>query len=392
MNQDEPQGAQPDSDRTVMVPSPGRRRDANIEGLRQQLVGAIKTFEADARASGAPSDAIAAARYALCTFLDETISSTPWGGSGVWASHSLLVAFHNEAFGGEKFFVILQRLCQNARANLHVLELFYLCLALGLEGRYRVIDGGRAQLDTLRERLHQLIERERGPYEADLSLRWRGETGARNSLRRLIPLWIIAGAVALLLLIIHMGLSFKLNRTSDPVYAALQRLSLAGPVPAPVPLADPPVRVARFLAADIERGLVSVTETPDRSTIVLHGAGLFASGKADVEEAFTPLLTRIGDALKPVPGKVLVIGHTDDLQSNSARFPSNWALSKARAASVLAMLAARAGPEQRYAVEGRGDTEPLVPNTSVTNRAKNRRVVIIVLTPLPAPLAGKSTP
>jgi type VI secretion system protein ImpK len=48
---------------------------------------------------------------------------------------------------------------------------------------------------------------------------------------------------------------------------------------------------------------------------------------------------------------------------------------------VVERLARRAGPPARYAVEGRGETEPLVPNTSLANRARNRRVVIIVLTP-----------
>jgi type VI secretion system protein ImpK len=372
----------------LVVPLRVMATHSNIEGLRQQLVIAIKKFESDARDARIEQETIAAARYALCTFLDETISSTPWGGSGVWASRSLLVAFHNEAFGGEKFFLILQRLCQAPRANLDVLELMYLCLALGLEGRYRVIDGGRGQLDILRERLQQLIQRERGPYEPDLSLHWKGSLEQRGRMRNLVPLWLIGGVLALLLLGVHLGFSFSLNRASDPVFAALHRITLVGPQPAPPAPIDPPVRVARFLAPDIERGLVSVTETPDRSTIVLHGDGVFASGSAEVVDAFEPLLERIGDALKPVPGKVIVIGHTDDVQVNSARYPSNWALSKARAASVLDLLASRAGPPSRYSVEGRGETEPLVPNDSASNRARNRRVVIIVLTPT----AGQAKP
>ncbi|NRR31416.1 type VI secretion system protein TssL [Oxalobacteraceae bacterium] len=368
----------------------------NVEGLRQQLVAAIKKFEADARLARVEQEAIAVARYSLCTFLDETISSTPWGASGVWASRSLLVSFHNEAFGGEKFFIILQRLCQAPRANLHVLELMYLCLALGLEGRYRVLDGGRAQLDTLRERLQQLIRKERGPYEEDLSLRWRGSTDKRPGLMRLIPVWVIAVIAGIILLALHLGFSFLLNRASDPVYAGLQRIQLSGQRPAAPPLANPPVRLARFLAADIERGLVSVTETADRSTVVLHGDGVFKSGSAEVLSAYDPLMGRIGDALKPVPGKVLVIGHTDDVPGGSARFPSNWALSKGRAAAVVAMLASRAGPAARYSVEGRGETEPLVPNDSPANRARNRRVVIIVLTPvnaaMPLPAPAPLTP
>ena len=102
-----------------------------VENLRLQLVAAIKTFEAQAKAALVEHEAIAAARYSLCTLLDETISSTPWGGGGVWASRSLLVTFHNEAFGGEKFFLILQKLCQDPRANIQTLELLYLCIAPG---------------------------------------------------------------------------------------------------------------------------------------------------------------------------------------------------------------------------------------------------------------------
>jgi type VI secretion system protein ImpK len=365
----------------LVVPLRVMASHPNVEGLRQQLVGAIRKFEADARALRVEAEAIAVARYSLCTFLDETISSTPWGSGGVWASRSLLVAFHNEAFGGEKFFIILQKLCQQPRANLHVLELMYLCLALGLEGRYRVLDNGRAQLDTLRERLQQLIRKERGPYEPALSLRWEGSSEKRPGLMRLIPVWVIAVLAGIILLVIHLSFSFLLNRQSDPVYAGLNRIQLAGARPAAPPMAHPPVRVAKFLAPEIERGLVSVTETPDRSTIVLHGDGVFQSGSAEVVPSYDTLLARIGDALKPVQGRVIVIGHTDDVPSNSARYPSNWALSKARAATVVGVLASHAGPAARYTVEGRGETEPLVPNDTPANRARNRRVVIIVLVP-----------
>ena len=356
----------------------------DVAGLRSQLVTAIGQFETLARGAGYSAETLAVARYCLCTFLDETISSTPWGSGGVWASRSLLVAFHNEAFGGEKFFQLLQKLSADPRANLHLLELMYLCLALGLEGRYKVIDNGRAQLETLRERLQQLIRRERGTPEPELSPRWQPSTEKRPGLARFVPLWLIAFGALLLLVAVQLALSFLLNRQSDPVYAGLNRIRLEGPAPA-APPSNPPVRVARFLAPEIEQGLVSVTETADRSTVVLHGDGVFASGSADVRPSFDRLLARIGDALRPVPGRVIVIGHTDDVPSASARFPSNWALSKARAASVVRLLAQRAGPAARYSVEGRGETEPLVPNDSAANRARNRRVVIIVLTPPGAP-------
>ena len=355
-----------------------------VENLRLQLVAAIKTFEAQAKAALVEHEAIAAARYSLCTFLDETISSTPWGGGGVWASRSLLVTFHNEAFGGEKFFLILQKLCQDPRANIQTLELMYLCIALGLEGRYRVIDGGRTQLEILRERLQQLIQKERGTAEPALSVHWMGASGKGESLWRMIPLWVIASIAAVILVLLQLLLSYRLSNISDPVFENIHKIKVEVPAPVSQSIASPvkaPVRVAGFLAPEIEKGLVSVTETADRSIVTLRGDGVFASGSAEITRDFIPLLERIGDALKPVPGKVIVVGHTDNVKGFSIKFPSNWDLSKGRAASVRAILSERAGPLDRYSVEGRGDTEPVVANDSPANRARNRRVDIVVLTP-----------
>lgn len=361
----------------------------DVEALRMQLIQAVKAFEASAKAARVEHEAIAAARYALCTLLDETISSTPWGGGGVWASRSLLVAFHNEAFGGEKFFLILQKLGQDARANLFTLELMYLCMALGLEGRYRVIEGGRSQLEVLRERLQQLIAQQRGPVEPELSVHWKGASGKGEPLWRVIPVWVLAAGAAALLIALQLFFGHRLNNASDPVFANLLTIKApqAPAMPAPAVAPPPaPTRMAGFLAPEIARGTVSVVETDGRSTVTLRGDGLFGSGSGDVTPAFLPLLLRIGDALTTVPGKVVVVGHTDNVKPGlSAKFPSNFDLSKGRAGSVRDLLAERAGPAGRYAVEGRGDSEPLVPNDSMVNRARNRRVDIIVLTPAVAP-------
>jgi len=358
----------------------------DVEALRMQLIAAVKSFEAAGKADHVDRDQIAAARYALCTLLDETISSTPWGGGGVWASRSLLVAFHNEAFGGEKFFLILQKLSQAPKQNLDALELMYLCLALGLEGRYRVIDNGRSQLDALRERLQQLIAEQRQALDTELSPHWQGASGKGEPLWRMVPVWILGAAAAVILILLQLFLGHSLGAKSDAVFASLLSLKTAPPAAANLPaaLANPaaPPRLAGFLAPEIAQGLVNVVDSADRSVVLLRGDGVFASGSGDVSGNFRGLIERIGDALKTVPGKVIVIGHTDDTKPGlSARFPSNYELSKARAGSVRDLLAERAGPEARYSVEGRGDSDPLVANDSPAARARNRRVEIILLTP-----------
>jgi type VI secretion system protein ImpK len=344
-------------------------------------VSAIRHFEAQARNRQVDLQTVAAARYALCTLIDETISSTPWG-AGVWNSRSLLVSFHNEAWGGEKFFLILQRLSQDPRTHLDVLELMYLCLALGLEGRYRVLDRGFDQLAALRERLLHLIQQQRGAVEQDLSPHWRGAAAPPASMLRVIPLWVMAAVAAVLLLALQLVFNGLLNQQTDPVFSRMSEIRLASPLKVAVPTAPAPVRMSGFLAPEIEQGLVSVRETADRSVITLRGDGVFASGSAEVSTRFEPLMARIGDALNTVPGQVVVVGHTDNVRpALSSRLSSNIDLSNARARSVARLLAERAGPEGRYRSEGRGDTEPLAPNDSSANRARNRRVDITLLVP-----------
>lgn len=365
----------------LVVPLRSMTRAPDMEALRERLVQAIQQFEAQARASRVETRTIAAARYALCTLIDETISSTPWG-AGVWNSRSLLVTFHNEAWGGEKFFQVLQRLSLDARTHLDALELMYLCLALGLEGRYRVLERGFDQLALLRERLLELIRQQRGVVEQDLAPRWRGEPTAPASMLRVVPLWVTAAVAAVLLALLQLTCNWLLNRASDPVFAQMGEIRLASPLKVAAPVGPPPVRVSGFLAEEIAQGLVSVRETADRSVITLRGDGVFASGSAEVSGNFLSLLGRIGDALSTVPGEVLVVGHTDNQRpSPTARLASNFDLSNARADSVARLLAERAGPATRYRSEGRGESEPLVANDSAANRARNRRVDITVIVP-----------
>src|SRR4029078_12796290 len=137
----------------------------------------IKLFESRARAAGVDPEKIVGARYALCTLLDETAASTPWGGSGGWGKQTLLTMFHNETWGGEKFFLLLSKLAQNPAGNRDLLELLYICLALGFQGRYRGLDNGKAQLESVRERLAAILQKGQPEYERDLSAAGGGGSG-----------------------------------------------------------------------------------------------------------------------------------------------------------------------------------------------------------------------
>lgn len=352
-------------------------RHPNPAALRTSLADSVKRFEAAARAQNLPENQIVAARYVLCTLLDESASSTPWGGSGAWSSQSLLVQFHNEAWGGEKVFQLLAKLAEKPDEHRNLLELIWTALSLGFEGRYKVLDNGRQQLDSVRERLAQMLRR---PAERDLSPQWQGVAAAPQRLRDGIPMWAVAAIAAGVLTLVFIGLRFSMNVQTDGTFAAVQSLDAKAPAapPAPppaVPPPPPPPRLAQLLKADIAAGAVQVKDLADSSIVTITGDTLFDPGSAEVAARAKPLFGRIAEALNQLPGHVLITGHTDNQPIRSLRFPSNWHLSKERANAVKAMLAATVKPD-RLTAEGRADTEPVADNNSPDGRAKNRRVEV----------------
>jgi type VI secretion system protein ImpK len=151
---------------------PGDGPASNPAGLKDALADGIRKFEQQARAEGLPNEQVIAARYILCTLIDESAASTPWGGSGVWSGQSLLVLFHNETWGGEKVFQLMSKLAENVPNNRNLLELMYVVLAFGFEGRYRVLNDGKAQLEPARRLSQMLRGANRGDGEKTLSPRW----------------------------------------------------------------------------------------------------------------------------------------------------------------------------------------------------------------------------
>jgi len=118
----------------------------NPNGLHKQLATEIQNFEKAAQKAGINEKTIFIARYALCTTIDEFVMTTPWGAGSVWGTQSLLSLFHKETRGGERFFQLLNKLSEDPSKNIDMLELLYLCLSLGFQGRYRVKPNGLNEL------------------------------------------------------------------------------------------------------------------------------------------------------------------------------------------------------------------------------------------------------
>lgn len=348
----------------------------NPAALRAALIDTVHRFERQAQARGLPPEHVIGARYILCSFVDECASSTPWGGSGAWSSQSLLVHFHNESWGGEKVFQLLGKLAENVVAQRPLLELLQVVLALGFEGRYRVLDNGRAQLDSVSERLASLLREQSGPPPRELSPQWRGVALQPTRLADGLPLWVLAALTAGVLLLVFVALRLSLHGRTDATFETLQALDVrpaAQPAPPPPPAAAP--RLAALLQPAIARGAVQVQDLADRSTVTIAGDGFFEAGSAEVAGAVRPLLGEIAAALAQLPGPVTVTGHTDNQPIRSLRFPSNFDLSRERAEAVRQLLAPTVTP-QRLRAEGVADSRPVADNATPAGRARNRRVEI----------------
>lgn len=197
----------------------------DIGGLHHQLTGEIKKFEQELKQFNIPPEIIVSARYIVCTALDEAVLNTPWGSESAWPQKSLLSIFHNETFGGEKFFLILDRMLEQPAKNITILELMYIFISLGFEGKYRVVNHGKESLEQLRENLFVTISRQKGDYERSLSPSWKGLANARKSLRSYIPMWVAASILGAILLLGYSGIRFWLFDSSVPVVEKLDEIS-----------------------------------------------------------------------------------------------------------------------------------------------------------------------
>lgn len=166
--------------------------------------------------------------------------------------------------------------------------------------------------------------------------------------------------------------------------AAPAALAPAAPVAAPTTPAAAPAtpagqsKVKDQLAAQIKSGLIEVSEESGATAITIRSSQQFASGGVDPDAKLRPLLLSIAVALDKVPGAIVVTGHADAKPSSNPKFPSNQELSAARAQSAAKLMAARLKDPKRISSEGASDAKPLAPSDTAENRAKNRRVAIVV--------------
>ena len=141
-----------------------------------------------------------------------------------------------------------------------------------------------------------------------------------------------------------------------------------------------PSELIKAMAATLDNQYgIDAIYTAQGLLITLDNELLFELGKADINPQGASILDHVGAALQKVDWPLRVEGHTDSLPINTPQFPSNWELSTARAVKVVKYFSTHGTIDaHRLSAVGYGAAKPRAANDTPINRARNRRVEIVV--------------
>ena len=137
--------------------------------------------------------------------------------------------------------------------------------------------------------------------------------------------------------------------------------------------------LVKSLKKELKAGQIEVTQLRDGLRVNVSQDILFDSGSASLDRSGTEVLGRVATQLKKSSHQILVIGHSDNKPIRptlAKRYPSNWELAGARAASVVRLFAHSGLPTKRLYAVSVADVQPVASNATPEGRARNRRIEI----------------
>lgn len=138
------------------------------------------------------------------------------------------------------------------------------------------------------------------------------------------------------------------------------------------------LELANDLKEQIVAGEIEIETDGNKIIIRIREKGSFQSGSHIMNDDYYDVMDDIRAVLMQKPGLIQVQGHTDNIPIRSSRYRSNWELSTSRAVSVAQALMDGDVSPRRFEVSGFSDIRPLVNNSTAANRARNRRVEIVI--------------
>lgn len=353
----------------------------SIEQLRRDIEALITKFDKQIEQFNLSKEVGLTARYLICCLVDELVLSTPWGSDSVWSQQTLLSKYHNETSGGEKFFLIVNKLLEQPQRNIDLIELCYVCLSSGFCGKYRISKQAESELLQISQKLYAPIEQIR-PLSRDLSPTWQGVGKEETGFVKKFPLPVFFLILGFILLAVYITLLTSLKTKVEPLYQKVESIGWEQLAPKTQDVQAKRLDIntvadslKRTLSVYIDEQIVSVDVRNEQVIIRFVSTSLFKSGSSIVNENALPDVNILVNAIKNYAQRILVVGHTD----STGKADSNWVISRKRAESIANWLTKSNQQLPNTMTRGVADTQPLVSNDSDYNQSINRRVELTLI-------------
>jgi type VI secretion system protein ImpK len=194
--------------------------DADV--LRRRIKQMLDRTERDALRSGATSREAEDAKFALVAFIDETILASDWSEKDRWLAKPLQLELYNRYDAGEEFFNRLDELRGQVAANAQVIEIFYLCMALGFKGRYLIHD--QEKLRILIEDTYAGLRRQPAFVAGALSPHGKPRDQVATEVKSRFPTWAVLVFAAVLGLAVYAGMHVWLDHVADETALEIEQI------------------------------------------------------------------------------------------------------------------------------------------------------------------------
>lgn len=207
------------------------RLECNVINLKAFLVEELNNFGLRATQLGIDKIHTDATRYLLCAVLDEFILNQQldqeyhWQSDEDWSKQSLVNIFYYDLWGGEKFFEILDHMLEDAEANIQLIEVISICLSLGYEGKFRMMELGKERLNLLRNKILLVLQQHYPDYK--LSLINISEPRPKKVKTNYAITWFICFSIIAVMLCCFLYSYFnqELQQQASPTYSLIHDLS-----------------------------------------------------------------------------------------------------------------------------------------------------------------------
>ena len=200
--------------------------------------------------------------------------------------------------------------------------------------------------------------------------------------------WLLTYSDMITLLLAFFAMLIAVSQTDIALWEQMKqgmRSDVAGKEKVETPLAEIKLDLDSLLVEERDQGLVGVVLDKDGIKLSFNSSSLYNSGDATLLPSGERIINKVTQALNLLnyyQFRVDVEGHTDNVPISTARFPSNWELSVARASEVVKFFIREGIDGDRLKASGYADTKPVLPHVDefgrdiVENRAANRRILI----------------